>query len=414
MAWALSLDRKWTTALVSVPTDKSVLITKMRLDGHIKKKLNAYDMLEFEQKTLYCEWNIEIQSPEEQIHIADIQNRVYDNISYTSETIFVTDRSIEKVMDDFNISIGQNLSKVICDKYIIRCEIKKEDSKLMVKEVRCADDVIHSQLTFYVDSKSVITYTGIGLSIIALIVSVVVHRRLGLYKTIPGSNIENMSFSLLIADILFIVGVGANDHQLICYSVGVILHYLWLLVFSFKTISLVYMCHNLRKMTVNRAHSAGKTVNTKACLTMFGLVLPLAFIIPAVALDRLTQFNLDYNGSICFPTAFPANLIFVSVPIGLAVFTNIACLIVIAVIITKQSLETRHIRKSSSFQHVFVFARISAVTGIFWICGILGSIIQTELMEYIFITCCSLQGLSVAIANLTTRQVRRTSWKQSV
>ncbi|CAC5397782.1 unnamed protein product [Mytilus coruscus] len=223
MTWALSLGRKWTSAAVRIPTDKSVLITIMTLVGIINKKLNAYDMLKFKQKTLDCEWKIEIQSPEGQIYTADTENKVYDNLTYHGnvDTVYFLDKSIELVMDDYNISIGQNVSKVICERYIIRCEIEKKDSKLIVKEVRCDDGIIQSQLTLYVDSKSVITYTGIGLSVIALIVSVVVHRRLGLYKTIPGSNIENMSLSLLIADILFIVGVGANDHQLICYSIYV-------------------------------------------------------------------------------------------------------------------------------------------------------------------------------------------------
>ncbi|CAC5410073.1 unnamed protein product [Mytilus coruscus] len=77
------------------------------------------------------------------------------------------------------------------------------------------------------------------------------------------------------------------------------------------------------------------------------------------------------------------------------------------VVITKQSLGIRDIRRSNSFQYLPVFVRISLVTGMLWITGLLGAIIQNELMEYLFVICCSFQGLLIAVGNLTTKRIYR-------
>jgi hypothetical protein len=49
-------------------------------------------------------------------------------------------------------------------------------------------------------------------------------------STIPGSNLENISISLLMSKCLFIFGVGASDIREVCFVIGVVLHHLWLSV----------------------------------------------------------------------------------------------------------------------------------------------------------------------------------------
>jgi hypothetical protein len=52
--------------------------------------------------------------------------------------------------------------------------------------------------------------------------------------TIPGSNLENISISLLLFNCLFVFGVGASDIKEVCFVIGVILHHLWLSVFCYS------------------------------------------------------------------------------------------------------------------------------------------------------------------------------------
>jgi hypothetical protein len=50
----------------------------------------------------------------------------------------------------------------------------------------------------------------------------------------------------------------------------------------------------------------------------------MVLLAPAVVLQYLDieQYSPNYGGSICFPTAFPANLIFVSGPINMLASIN--------------------------------------------------------------------------------------------
>ncbi|CAG2222926.1 unnamed protein product [Mytilus edulis] len=302
--------------------------------------------------------------------------------------------SFNSRVNQLKVDIKDNFRKQLCAKSIITCESKgdSDNPTTVIKNLTCVVDFIQKQP--YVArstniNMNVITYTGMGISVIALTTSILVYRRFGMHRSIPGSNVENLSIALLISDIIFMLGIGANDFSLVCYSVGVALHYLWLLVFSFKCIALVHMCHNLTNMSL-----IAKDIDMSSkrpYFTLLGLLLPCLFVVPAVIIDVLEVqgVSIDYSGSICFPTGYPGNLIFVSGPIGLAVVINIACLLCIAVVITKQSLGIRHIRRSNSFQYLPVFVRISLVTGMLWITGLLGAIIQNEIMEYLFVICCS-------------------------
>jgi lipid-A-disaccharide synthase-like uncharacterized protein len=64
------------------------------------------------------------------------------------------------------------------------------------------------------------------------------------------------------------------------------------------------------------------------------------------------------------------------------------------------------VRKTNSFQEEQMYFRIRVISGIFWTMSILGAIFEYIVIDYVFIALCSLQGLFVAVAQLTTRWIR--------
>ncbi|VDI21865.1 Hypothetical predicted protein [Mytilus galloprovincialis] len=389
----------------------SYVINQIHMTARIQKKLTANAMLDFETKYKNAVWSITINGSNGLAEVNIVEDNSLSTLVFPKKQL--NEQAIETKTENLNVDIKGNFTSRLCDKTVIVCNIidGNRDQELTVKEITCIDFTKISPTTSNAMdvSMKVITYTGMGISVIALTVSVIMHRRLGMHISIPGSNVENLSVALLLADIAFLIGVGANDYYLVCYGVGVILHYLWLLVFSFKSIALIDMCYTITQMSTNISYANRETQNKKRKLSFLGLFIPIIIVALAVVIDlgKVSEFNLDYSGSICFPTGYPANLIFVSIPIGLSVFINITCLICIAGFIAKQSFELKHVRQSNSFQHIPVFARISVVTGMLWTPGLIGAIVQTEFMEYLFVVCCSFQGLLISIANLTTRRVYR-------
>ena len=75
-------------------------------------------------------------------------------------------------------------------------------------------------------------------------------------------------------------------------------------------------------------------------------------------------------------------------------------------IICRIRIEVRHVGKSSHYDDAKVYLRIVVLSGMFWIIGILGSLTQSDLLDYIFTILCGLQGLCITVANLTTTRVK--------
>lgn len=316
--------------------------------------------------------------------------------------------NIKNKMAESNIFTSRRVPHYLlheCQIFLIDCGLANEslDSTIIVQNVKCINIGQPYEEASNL-AKTILTYSGMVTSVVGLIVSIRVHRKAVMHKSVPGSNVENISVSLLTTNVMFMIGIGANDEQTVCYVVGVILHYLWMVVFSFKTIALLYITHNLVQMMVK---DSNPLLQRTGFFTALGLSLPMLFLIPSVIIDFYGPIDLEYNGRVCFPTGYPANILFVSIPIGLSVIINISCFLTVAFVITKQSFETRNLRKSSSLEFVPVFSRISVVTGFFWITGLIGAVYASDVSEYFFIIFCSFQGLFVTIANLSTKTLSR-------
>jgi len=241
---------------------------------------------------------------------------------------------------------------------------------------------------------SILTYICFYSSIVALIGLLIYNRKHQLDLNIPGSNLENLSISLLLTNVLFMFGIGASSVWKVCYIIGVVLHYLWLSVFSFMTISVVYIMSSLLQMTSRGTRQEEDSVRRRRVITVIGLLLPILFVGPAVGIDQLGPDYLSsgYGKSVCFPNKYPANVIFFSGPV--------------IVQICRIRIEVRHVRKSSHYDDAKVYSKIVVLSGMFWIIGVFGSITESDLLDYIFTILCGLQGLCITVANLTTTRVK--------
>ena len=218
-----------------------------------------------------------------------------------------------------------------------------------------------------------------------------------------------MCVALGLSNVLFMIGIGANDYQTLCYILGILLHYFRLVSFAFMSISVVYMCNTLTQTVAHKHCDNGSVFKNKSLFAWLGLFLPIIIVFPSVLLDffRVPYFSAKYSRSVCFPTGYLSNLVFVSCPITLSIVLNTIALIRIMIYVTRNSITMSHVRKTNSFQEGQVYLRMCVISGIFWIMGILGAFFQSTIIDYVFIVLCSLQGLCVFVAQMTTRLIRK-------
>ena len=86
----------------------------------------------------------------------------------------------------------------------------------------------------------VISYVGIGLSIVCLLVVLITYSLFKELRTLPGVNLMNLCLALLAAHSMFMVA-GATRVRLFCRSIAVLLHYfnlssfVWMSIIAFDT-----------------------------------------------------------------------------------------------------------------------------------------------------------------------------------
>ena len=329
-------------------------------------------------------------------------------------------KDFKSTMTEMFIENSVEVENPFCDSIFIDCNYDDEASGieryLRINEVLCKNDLADDDYLGYqldVDSSSTVatfvTYIGVCLSIFSLVVSIIVHKKIGLTRSVPGTNVENVSIALILSHILFVTGIGANDYQVVCLVVGILLHYTWLTVFAFMTITNVYMAKNIRSMVIANTGVIEDTIRRKRKLTAAGLFLPLIAVVPSCVVEYMdiTPYAPEYKGKVCFPTAYPANLLFVAGPILTCIVINAVCLIMVIAFIYRHTNETEDMQKSQSYQQINVYIRMSTLTGVFWVTGIIGAAFESEAVNYIFIVICSLQGFMIALCNLTTSNVIR-------
>ena len=136
--------------------------------------------------------------------------------------------------------------------------------------------------------------------------------------------------------------------------------------FCFMSIFVVYLCKTLTQLI---AHNGDGIVSkTKYIFNILGLFLQLMFLLPSVVLDffRVPYFSANYSGSVCFPTGFQSNPVFVSGSINLSIILNTIALIRIIIYVTRNCITMSQVRKTNSFQEGQVYFRIRVISGIFW------------------------------------------------
>ncbi|CAC5369588.1 unnamed protein product [Mytilus coruscus] len=260
----------------------------------------------------------------------------------------------------------------------------------------------------FVDLTTYVTYSCFSISVVALTIMIILNRRIRKVKSIPISNLENLAVSIIAANFFFMFGIGANDIQSVCYVIGIVLHYIWLLEFAFMSTSVLFIVINLLQLKSNMAHRPTRSMRYRMFISLFGLLSPSLLVIPAVIVDVLGKDELSpgYNGEVCFPTKYPGNMIFFLGPVFLSITINFISLVLFIGYIVMTSSSIGNVTKSSTYSHAFVFLRITIVSGIFWINGIVATFYENEIFNYIFILLCGLQGLFISLASLTSTAMK--------
>lgn len=254
---------------------------------------------------------------------------------------------------------------------------------------------------------TMLTYTTLGCSCCSLIITLGVYSYYGLFTCSAGEISKHMMITMLAAQLLFIGGVGANYIRVLCTIIGIVSHYLWLCSFTWISLFMFSILEMMRKLR-SCPGALVEEQRLSRVICCFGYLMPFLIVLPCALLEYLTDIDIGYSGQFCFPSGFVANLFSFTLPVITSLCFNIIALIASSIFLGRYNHTVKHlhsVRKARSLVPVYI--RLSLLCAFPWILGIIASIVQVDILNYIFILLSGSHGTFVAMSFLLTKSVRR-------
>lgn len=253
----------------------------------------------------------------------------------------------------------------------------------------------------------IITNVCLALSILALLILIICQCIMPTLLNLHGKNLVCFSFSLLLAQLLFLTCPLLPN--LIQYVPSIFHHYFWLSTFVWMSVIAYDIGRKFFVRTMMTGSGSDKIRFRLYCVTGWGL--PLVDIMICIVLE-FTQGNslIGYNGNgNCWLSNPVAVLYSFYIPVHLSFLVSLICFVVALYGIESSRRSAVTVTKNKGSKNMcLVYTKIAFVIGMTWLLVLLSSKIQYLPLFYCSTIMNALQGLFVcmiSICNNRTIQV---------
>ena len=251
----------------------------------------------------------------------------------------------------------------------------------------------------------ILTIIGYSISIICLVLLLITYGLFQELRTVPGKNLMNLSFALLLSQLMWLIGTAFVKEGTACKDFAILEHYLLLVSFIAISVMAYHTCHVFSKPFV------GSIANTYSRRFMtysaFVWISPAMFVVICVALDETEAFVVDY-GTNCWLGTANAKLYLFLLPLALLLLYNIFAFIKTAVSLSRHEKERKTLHQKEGRQNLLICTKLATLVGFPWLFAFFGVLFpDVEAFEYLFVIFVCLQGLYIGIAFLFNQK----TWK---
>ncbi|XP_055886363.1 adhesion G protein-coupled receptor L3-like [Biomphalaria glabrata] len=239
-------------------------------------------------------------------------------------------------------------------------------------------DVTHTSVLQFISA------VGIAISLICLVVTITIYVIMWRYIKSDAIILHlNLSVSLFLGYIIFLLGVTRTHNSVTCAVVAVLLHYIFLVVFF------VMLAQGLLVLKSVISLSSSSIVKYLFPL-MYGV--PLIIVIVSVSVTGADGYG---NAKMCWLDNSQGLLWAFAAPVCTVLLANfIVLIVVLRTMQTSHALMTKelNIKIKSIIRSVCI---LSPILGITWAFGVLAISLDQVAFQYLFAISNSLQGLSI-------------------
>ncbi|XP_039292823.1 uncharacterized protein LOC111061963 isoform X3 [Nilaparvata lugens] len=256
-----------------------------------------------------------------------------------------------------------------------------------------------------------ITFAGLGVSIIFLLLHLTAFVLLPELRNLSGKNLACLCLSLLVAYSTFMAGQLLVDYP--CYINALVMYYSFLASFSWMLTMSFDVWRTLRLATAELRVSSGKQWRKFTLYSLWSWTAPAIILISSMLIDSSPKdavsrdLRPEFGVYSCWFGQRKALLIFFALPIGVVMLLNIVFFASSAHMIYSTSSTTRFTASSGTQRDFRLYVRLALVMGITWTIGLVAGTLDIEGLWYAFIALNTLQGLFIFLAFTCTDKVIR-------
>ena len=243
------------------------------------------------------------------------------------------------------------------------------------------------------------------ISIVCLVLTLVTYALFQELRTQPGINTIALVICLLVAQYLFQFGSDHSDSlsDWGCQTIGVLIHFLWLMVMFWMNICSIHMF--LVFITIDKITPPKNSLKQTFLYTTYTVIAPIIFVIIniVVSVRRSDIEGMGYGDEICYITEYWMIGYVFALPVGIIVVVDMSLFLAVVIKMWRMptaNSETKHTRKGFA-----IYAKLSTLTGITWVFGFAYVFTDFTTLEYIFIMFNASQGVFIFLAFVCNKRI---------
>uniref|UniRef100_A0A2S2R669 G-protein coupled receptor n=1 Tax=Sipha flava TaxID=143950 RepID=A0A2S2R669_9HEMI len=245
-----------------------------------------------------------------------------------------------------------------------------------------------------------ITYVGLGVSTIFLLVHLAVFAALPEMKNLSGKNLASFCVSLVCSYAAFVAGNWLTGPA--CYADAAFTYYAFLTSFTWMLVMSFDCWRSLRLATVELRITTGRQTKKFLVYSAVCWLVPAMLTFVAVAADAVPavpdRFRPRFGAAQCWFGSKTALLVFFAGPLSAVMAVNLSLFVWTAYLIHSSRATIRHVNTRHVRRDFRMYCRLAVLMGLTWSTGIVASYTDSRYMWILFVALNTFQGLFVFVA----------------
>ncbi|GFO02582.1 adhesion g protein-coupled receptor l3 [Plakobranchus ocellatus] len=244
------------------------------------------------------------------------------------------------------------------------------------------------------------------LSILCLICTLATYFIFASLRSAAGMNNIFLCLSLLFAQAFLLAASHVTSSGPFCTILAIATHFLWLCMFCWSFVC----CFHMYRIFTAKTRSANVSAKSRKIELVRKAVLcalaPALVVISVVITNKLSHGTSGYGEDGCFLDSSLLIWLTVIAPLVLVLICNLFFFgSTVMKIHGVRKLQSGENIKKDDRQNLYIYIKLSSMTGGFWVVSILAETLDNEPLRYISIVLNGLQGFFLFMSYIANRRV---------